>query len=77
MNREEIEAKLETNIAMMKSGGDEGVETEQYRVFKFIIEKPKHGEKPLQLMIQASAGTGKKFLADRRLFMIHLEGCED
>ena len=46
----------------MKSGGEEGVETDQYRVFKFIIEQLEHGEKPLRLMIQASAGTGKSFL---------------
>ena len=62
LTREEIEAKLERNIEMMKAGGDEGVETDQYRVFKFIIEQLEHGEKPLRLMIQASAGTGKSFL---------------
>ena len=62
LTREEIEAKLEKNIEMMKSGGEEGIETDQYRVFKFIIEQLEHGEKPLRLMIQASAGTGKSFL---------------
>ena len=59
---EEIEAKLADNIEKMKAGGEEGVETDQYRVFKFIIEQLEHGEKPLRLMIQASAGTGKSFL---------------
>ena len=34
MTREEIGAKLETNIEMMKSGGKERIETDQYRVFK-------------------------------------------
>ena len=59
---EEIEAKLADNIEKMKAGGEEGVETDQYRVFNFIIEQLEHGEKPLRLMIQASAGTGKSFL---------------
>ena len=59
---EEIEAKLADNIEKMKAGGEEGVVTDQYRVFKFIIEQLEHGDKPLRLMIQASAGTGKSFL---------------
>jgi len=59
---EEIQAKLADNIEKMKAGGDLGVETDQYRVFKFIIQQLEHGEKPLRLMIQASAGTGKSFL---------------
>ena len=59
---EEIKAKLADNIEKMKAGGEDGVETDQYRVFKFIVEQLEHGEKPLRLMIQASAGTGKSFL---------------
>ena len=62
LTREEIEAKLDSHIDMMKSGGEDGVETDQYRVFKFIIDRLDNGEKPLRLMIQASAGTGKSFL---------------
>ena len=62
LTREEIEAKLDKNIEMMKAGGEDGVETDQFRVFNFIIEQLEHGEKPLRLMIQASAGTGKSFL---------------
>ena len=60
--RAEIEAKLADNIEKMQAGGEEGVETDQFRVFKFIIEQLEHGEKPLRLMIQASAGTSKSFL---------------
>jgi hypothetical protein len=59
---EEIKAKLADNIKKMKAGGEDCVETDQYRVFKFIVEQLEHGEKPLRLMIQASAGTGKSFL---------------
>ena len=62
LTREEIEAKLADNIEKMKAGGEPGVETDQYRVFNFIIGQLEHGEKPLRLMIQASAGTGKSFL---------------
>ena len=59
---------------MMKSGGEEGVETDQYRVFKFIIEQLEHGEKPLRLMIQASAGTGKSFLLTSVFLWAVLQG---
>ena len=51
LTREEIGAKLETNIEMMKSGGKERIETDQYRVFKIIIEQLKHREKPLRLRL--------------------------
>ena len=62
LTSEEIEAKLKKNIEMMKVGGEEGVETDQFRVFNYIVEQLEYGKKPLRLMIQASAGTGKSFL---------------
>lgn len=62
LSPEEIEAKLVDNIEKMKAGGEVGVETDQYRVFKFITNQLEHGESHLRLMVQASAGTGKSFL---------------
>ena len=46
----------------------------QYYVLKFIIEQLAHGEKPLRLMIQASAGTGKSFLLRSISLWVALNG---
>ena len=48
---------------MMKQGGDlldAGV-TDQYRVYSYIVSALEQ-RRPLRLMVQASAGTGKSFL---------------
>ena len=41
----------------MKAGAPTGAETDQFRVFKFITERLLQSDKPLRLMVQASAGT--------------------
>ncbi len=62
LSRDEMEAILAERIEQMKQGGTEDAPTDQSRVFVHIVEQLEHGNKPLRLMIQASAGTGKSFL---------------
>ena len=55
-------ALLEKRIEMMKQGpAEDGGVTDQFRVFSHIIEKLQ-GDEPLRLMIQASAGTGCRYV---------------
>ena len=54
-------AELEDREEKLRSGAPDGAETDQWRVYKFIIERLA-SEQPLRLMVQASAGTGKSFL---------------
>ena len=42
LTREEIEAKLADDIEKTKAVGEEGVETDQYHVFKFVIKQLEH-----------------------------------
>ena len=56
-----MEALLAKRIDLMKAGGAGGKDTDQFRVFQFIIEVLQ-SDKKLRLMVQASAGTGKSFL---------------
>ena len=53
-----MKALLDKRVEMMKQGGTEDAESDQYRCFRHIIEKLQ-GDQPLRLMVQASAGTGK------------------
>ncbi len=54
----QMEALLAKRIELMQAGGKDCKDSDQYRVFKFIIEVLQSGKK-LRLMVQASAGTGK------------------
>ena len=63
LSREEMEALLAERIEQMKSGGTEDHPTDQYRVFSYLVGELEHGSRPLRLMIQASAGTGKSSTA--------------
>ena len=58
----QLEELLAKRIEQMRAGRTDGTDTDQYRVFKFIIEALQGDGKPLRLMVQASAGTGKSFL---------------
>ena len=58
LSPEQMKALLEHRVEMMKQGGTEYAESDQYRCFRHIIEKLQ-GDQPLRLMVQASAGTGK------------------
>lgn len=65
LTREEMETLLATRIEQMRAGGSDDHPTDQYRVFTYVIEQIQNGDRPLRLMIQASAGTGKSFLCTR------------
>ena len=56
LNREEMEALLAKRIDQMKDGGTADAPTDQYRVFSYIVGQLEHGNRPLRLMVQASAG---------------------
>ena len=53
MNQEELKAELDRRIALMRAGGPEGTETDQIRVFEFIIGELQ-SSRYLRLMIQGS-----------------------
>jgi hypothetical protein len=59
---DEKKDKFIDNIDKMEGGGAEGADTDQYRVFKFIIKHLEHAENPLRFPIHTSAGIGKSFL---------------
>ena len=65
LTREEMATLLTTRIEQMRAGGSDDHPTDQYRVFTYVIGQIQTGERPLRLMIQASAGTGKSFLCMR------------
>ena len=55
LTRAQMVAELEDREEKMRSGAPDGEETDQTRVYKFIIERLDSGI-PLRLMVQASAG---------------------
>ena len=65
LTREEMATLLATRIEQMRAGGSDDRPTDQYRVFTYVIGQIQNGDRPLRLMIQASAGTGKSFLCMR------------
>ena len=65
-NRQMNEAELRHELAererqMRTFQGQEGVATDQWRVYKEAIQVLEEGRAPLRLCLQASAGTGKAF----------------
>ena len=60
LTRAEIEEELAKRVAMMREGASADAETDQYRVYQYIIGELESGNY-LRLMVQASA---------RRLFAI-------
>ena len=65
LTREEMATLLSTRIEQMRAGGGADHPTDQYRVFTYVTGQVQNGDRPLRLMIQASAGTGKSFLCMR------------
>ena len=61
LSREQMVAELADREAKMQTGTREGGVTNQWRVYRDIIDCIHQGEY-LRLMVQASAGTGKSFL---------------
>lgn len=57
----ELVAELARREDLMRIGAESGAETDQWRVYAYIVGAIATGEY-LRLMVQASAGTGKSFL---------------
>ena len=56
---------LQTREALMRRlNGREGVWTDQWRVYREIVEALTANRTPLRMFLQASAGTGKSFLLE-------------
>ena len=53
----QMEALLEKRVGQLQAGAPPGTETDQFRVYKFITEGLLQSDKPLRIMVQASAGT--------------------
>lgn len=58
----QLEALLEKRIQQMKEGLTDGSDTDQFRVFKFIVEGLQ-SDKPLRLMVQASSHASDRMTA--------------
>ena len=75
MTEAELRQELETRERLMQTfQGQEGIMTDQWRVYKESIECLKAGRKPLRLCLQASAGTGKSFLLETLFLWAILNG---
>ena len=61
LSHDELVAELTRRENLMRVGVPLGDETDQWRVYSYIVQKIAAGEY-LRLMVQASAGTGKSFL---------------
>ena len=57
LTRAQLAAELEDREEKLRSGGMDGADTDQWRVYQYIIEQLS-SDKPLRQMVQASAGTG-------------------
>ena len=57
MNREQLAAELKDRETKLQAGAPDGQETDQWRVYQYIIAELS-SDRPLRLMVQASAGTG-------------------
>ena len=63
MSPEELQAEHSKREAQMqRKGGSDGVSTDQWRVYREIVDALTEHKAPLRLFLQASAGTGKSFL---------------
>ena len=58
LTRAQLVAELEDREEKLRSGATDGAETDQMRVYQYVIEQLS-SDKPLRLMVQASAGTGR------------------
>lgn len=70
LTQAQMETMLERRIQLMKEGAPDGAETDQYRVFRFIVEGLQ-SDTPLRLMVQASAGTGKSLTLSCSKPLVH------
>ena len=65
MSEVELQAELALREKLMQSlHGQEGAWTDQWRVYKEVVEALTSNSAPLRYFLQASAGTGKSFLLE-------------
>ena len=57
----QLRAELAKIEKLLQAGNGDGV-SDQWRIYQYIVEKLA-ADKPLRLMVQASAGTGKPIVA--------------
>ena len=55
LTRAQMVAELTDREGKLRSGAADGTDTDQWRVYQFIIERLE-SDRPLRLMVQASAG---------------------
>ena len=61
MTEEELQQELHMREKLMQQlNGEEGVETDQWRVYCEVVSALESNSKPLRLFLQASAGTGQQ-----------------
>ena len=78
-NRPLTEAELRDELRkrermMQESIAPDGTVTDQWRVYSEAIAVLGSNDKPLRLVLQASAGTGKSFLLETLFLWYHLHG---
>ena len=61
LSSDEMRELLHKRERQMQDGGDPSHDTDQWRVYRYIVKSIEDG-RYLRLMVQASAGTGKSFL---------------
>ena len=71
----ELRDELRKRERMMQEGtSPDGTVTDQWRVYSEAIAVLGSNDKPLRLVLQASAGTGKSFLLETLFLWCHLHG---
>ena len=70
MTKEELKVELDRRTALLQEGAVEGLDTDQWRVFCYIVEVLTSGNRYLRLLVQASAGTGKSFLLSTVAYIV-------
>ena len=72
---DELRVELLKRERMMQEGAaPDGTVTDQWRAYSDAIAVLSSNEKPLRLVLQASAGTGKSFLLETLFLWCHLNG---
>ena len=72
---DELRVELLKRERMMQEGASpDGTVTDQWRVYSEAIAVLGSNDKPLRLVLQASAGTGKSFLLETLFLWCHLHG---
>ena len=75
MSEVELQAELASREKLMQSlRGEENACTDQWRVYKEIVEALMSNSVPLRYFLQASAGTGKSFLLETLYLWCHVNG---